>query len=94
MIDPKLKNWIIIVVTSVWALNFLVGLVPQLSTRRDPLLNGIFMAIVGGLFALSERKKVGGKDADDADDAEEDVVPRKKLPPKAKHRELDEVDDE
>lgn len=91
MIDPKLKNWIIIVVTSVWALNFLVGLVPQLSTRRDPLLNGIFMAIVGGLFALSERKK--GKDDDDDDEPQ--IRPKKKLPPRSTHRkELDEVDDE
>ena len=57
MIDPKLKNWIIIVVTAVWALNFVVGLIPQIEFQPDPTINAIFMGIVGGLFALSARKQ-------------------------------------
>lgn len=56
MIDPKLKNWIISIVTAVWALNFVVGLVPQLDYKPDQAINAIFMAIVGGLFALQARK--------------------------------------
>lgn len=56
MIDPKLKNWIISIVTGVWALNFIVGLVPQLDYKPDQAINAIFMAIVGGLFALQARK--------------------------------------
>lgn len=55
MIDPKLKNWIISIVTAVWALNFLVGLVPQVDYKPDQAINAIFMAIVGGLFALSAK---------------------------------------
>lgn len=55
MIDPKLKNWIISIVTAVWALNFLVGLVPQIDYKPDQAINAIFMAIVGGLFALSAK---------------------------------------
>lgn len=56
MIDPKLKNWIISIVTAVWALNFIVGLVPQLNYKPDQAINAIFMAIVGGLFALQARR--------------------------------------
>jgi hypothetical protein len=55
VIDPKLKNWIISIVTAVWALNFLVGLVPQIDYKPDQAINAIFMAIVGGLFALSAK---------------------------------------
>lgn len=56
MIDPKLKNWIISIVTAVWALNFLVGIVPWFNYKTDQAYNAIFMAIVGGLFALSATK--------------------------------------
>jgi hypothetical protein len=56
VIDPKLKNWIISIVTGVWALNFLVGIVPWFHYKPDQAINAIFMAIVGGLFALQARK--------------------------------------
>lgn len=62
MIDPKLKNWIISIVTAVWALNFVVGLVPQLNYKPDQAINAIFMAIVGGLFAISARRPDNGDD--------------------------------
>lgn len=65
MIDPKLKNWIISIVTAVWALNFVVGLVPQLDYKPDQAINAIFMAIVGGLFALQARKPPDNGDKED-----------------------------
>jgi hypothetical protein len=56
VIDPKLKNAIIIVVTAVWAVNFVAGLaVPKY--EPDQAINAIFMGIVGGLFALGARDK-------------------------------------
>lgn len=56
MIDPKLRNWIISTVTAVWALNFLVGIIPWFEYKPDQAINAIFMAIVGGLFAISARR--------------------------------------
>lgn len=58
MIDPKLKNGIIVVVTGVWAVNFLAGLVVS-KYEPDQAINAIFMAIVGGLFALGARDDKG-----------------------------------
>lgn len=59
MIDPRLKNGIIIVVTTIWATNFLAGLVIK-SYEPDQAINAIFMGIVGGLFALGVRDNSGG----------------------------------
>lgn len=76
MIDPKLKNWIISIVTAVWALNFLVGIVPWFHYKPDQAINAIFMAIVGGLFALSakndktDKKELEKKDKDKKDGEE------------------------
>lgn len=61
MIDPKLKNWIISIVTAVWALNFLVGIIPWFHYKPDQAINAIFMAIVGGLFALQARRPEDNK---------------------------------
>lgn len=61
MIDPKLKNSIIIVVTAVWAINFIAGLAIP-SYEPDQAINAIFMGIVGGLFALGARGDGNGKD--------------------------------
>lgn len=60
MIDPKLRNWIISTVTAVWALNFLVGIIPWFHYKPDQAINAIFMAIVGGLFAISARRPDNG----------------------------------
>lgn len=54
MINSKLKNAIIIVVTVVWAANFGTSLFVD-SYEPDQTINAIFMAIVGGLFALGAR---------------------------------------
>lgn len=61
MINPKLKNGIIIVVTTVWATNFIAGLLPGSTYEPDQAINAIFMGIVGGLFALGAR----GEDSKD-----------------------------
>lgn len=55
MIGDRTRTVIIGVVTGVWALNFMAGLVPQFEYQPDQAINGIFMAIVGGLFALGAR---------------------------------------
>ena len=54
MLNPKIKNGIIIVVTTVWAINFFSG-VFLTTYEPDQTINAIFMAIVGGLFALGGR---------------------------------------
>ena len=59
-ISPRLRNAIIIVVTAVWALNFGAGLVVD-DYEPDQAINGVFMGIVGGLFALASRDR-GGSD--------------------------------
>ena len=62
MIGERTRTVIIAVVTAVWATNFLAGIVVA-EYRPSESINGIFMAIVGGLFALGARdpgKKDGG----------------------------------
>lgn len=63
MIDSRLRNWIIIVVTAVWATNFVAGIIPQFEYQPDQAINAIFMGIVGGLFAMSAKQ--GGDKGDD-----------------------------
>lgn len=57
MISPRLRNWIALIVTIVWAINFAATLVPQLHYKPDPTIHAVFMGIVGGAFALSRDKK-------------------------------------
>jgi hypothetical protein len=59
MISDRTRTIVIGVVTAVWALNFLAGLVPAVGYQPDQTINGIFMAIVGGLFALGAKDKNG-----------------------------------
>lgn len=59
MIGPRLKNVIISIVTTVWAINFFAPFVVE-SYNPSESINGIFMAIVGGLFALGARKNASG----------------------------------
>lgn len=51
MIGDRTRTVIIGVVTGVWATNFVAGLFVQ-DYQPSESINGIFMAIVGGLFAL------------------------------------------
>lgn len=57
MIGDRTRTTVIAVVTSVWAINFGAGLIPALNYKPDQAINGIFMAIVGGLFAIGARGK-------------------------------------
>lgn len=57
MISPKLRNWIAGCVAVVWALNFIATLIPQMDYKADPAIHAVFMAIVGGAFALSRGDK-------------------------------------
>lgn len=55
MLSERSRTVIIFVITGVWAINFVAGLVvPDYQTSES--INGIFMAIVGGLFALGAKK--------------------------------------
>lgn len=66
VLSERSRTVIIFVITAVWAVNFTAGLVvPGYQTSES--INGIFMAIVGGLFALSA-KKDKDKDSDPPDD--------------------------
>lgn len=50
----RVRTVIIGVVTTVWAVNFGAGFVIE-DYKPDQAINGIFMAVVGGLFALGAR---------------------------------------
>lgn len=60
MISDRTRTVIIGVVTVVWAMNFLAGLIPAVGYEPDQTINGIFMAIVGGLFALGAKSNNNG----------------------------------
>lgn len=59
MISDRTANIIIGVVTVVWAGNILAAMVPAFDHEPSEAVNGIFMAIVGGAFALRARMKSG-----------------------------------
>lgn len=61
MIDETTRRVIIYLVSAVWAVNFAAGFVVE-DYKPDQAINGIFMAIVGGLFALGAKNnnKNGG----------------------------------
>lgn len=60
MISSGARTVVIGVVTTIWAFNVLGGaFLPDYEPSES--INGIFMVIVGGLFAL---KKKGGEDGD------------------------------
>lgn len=60
MPSDRVRNIIIGVVTTVWASNFAAGLVVP-GYEPDQAINAIFMAIVGGLFALGSRDDKRGE---------------------------------
>lgn len=60
----RTRTAVIAVVTAVWAVNFAAGLYPAWGYKPEQAINGIFMTIVGGLFALGARK---GPPSDDDD---------------------------
>lgn len=58
VLSERTRTVIIYLVATVWAVNFIAGLVVT-DYKPSESINGIFMAIVGGLFALGAR---GGHD--------------------------------
>ena len=59
MPSERMRNLIIFVVTSVWAINFAAGLLLS-DYKPDPTIHAVFMSIVGGLFALGVRSDKKG----------------------------------
>jgi hypothetical protein len=56
MPSERVRTVLIGVVTTVWAANFVAGMaVPDY--EPDQAINAIFMAVVGGLFALGRGKE-------------------------------------
>lgn len=62
MLPERLANWIIGIITGVWVANFLAPFVFT-NYETSETINAIFMAIVGGLFALKGRSR-GGRGGD------------------------------
>jgi len=59
MLSRPLASAIIVLVSLIWAINFLAQFfVPEY--RPDVTLNGVFMALVGGALALSRKDNSGG----------------------------------
>jgi uncharacterized membrane protein YeaQ/YmgE (transglycosylase-associated protein family) len=62
MISDKTATIIIGVVTAIWALNILAAMFEFNNYQPSESINGIFMAVVGGAFALRHRSASGDKD--------------------------------
>jgi hypothetical protein len=71
MINDRTRTVIIAVVTLVWAVNFTAGLVVS-DYKPSESINGIFMAIVGGLFALGARSGGSGGNKSSKSSGDED----------------------
>lgn len=69
MIDATTRRVIIYLVSAVWAVNFGAGLIVE-GYEADQAINGIFMAIVGGLFALGARRGKSSEGDDNPEDGE------------------------
>jgi hypothetical protein len=59
MLPRPLASAIIVLVSLVWAANFIAQFIVD-NYHPDVTLNGVFMAIVGGALALSRKDKDGG----------------------------------
>lgn len=56
MLPKQLASGIIVLVTIVWCINFFAQfLIP--TYHPDVTLNGVFLSLVGGAFALSRKEK-------------------------------------
>jgi hypothetical protein len=66
MPSERVRNIIIAVVTTVWAVNFAAGLfMPDYDP--DPTIHAVFMSIVGGLLAIGARNDSRHDDRRDGD---------------------------
>ncbi len=62
MISDRTATVIISVVTFVWVSNIAAGMLSINDYQPSEAINGIFMAIVGGAFALRAKGNGGGGD--------------------------------
>lgn len=54
MLSRRVTQWVVGLVSAVWAVNFIAGIaLPKY--EADQAINGIFMGIVGGALALSRK---------------------------------------
>jgi hypothetical protein len=63
MLTRRGTAWVVGLVSTVWAVNFLAGLLIP-SYDGDQAINGIFMGIVGGVLALGWKAKDDDRDGD------------------------------
>lgn len=61
MISDRTATMLISVVTTIWVGNILAGMFEINNYQPSESINGIFMAIVGGAFALRARSRDGDK---------------------------------
>lgn len=61
MLPRHLASAVVVVVTIIWAANFLLQFIVT-TYKPDPILHGVFMSLVGGALALSRKS---GNDKDD-----------------------------
>lgn len=64
-VTDKTATWVIGVVTAVWAANIVLGMAQINDYQPSEAVNGIFMTIVGGAFALRARARNGNNGGDD-----------------------------
>jgi hypothetical protein len=62
VISDRTATVLILVVTVIWAGNILAGMFSINDYQSSESINGIFMAIVGGAFALRAKSGTGGGD--------------------------------
>jgi hypothetical protein len=63
VISDRMLNFIIVVVTLVWTVNFMVAFLPGDRYQSDQAINAIFAGIVGGCVAIKRGQR--GKGGDD-----------------------------
>ncbi len=61
MLPDQLRAVLLWSVLVVWVANFVAGLVPPLQYEPVESINGIFMAIFGGVLALGARRERDGE---------------------------------
>lgn len=59
MISDRTATVVIGVVTAIWAVNILAGITQVNDYQPSETVNGIFMALVGGAFALRNKSGKG-----------------------------------
>lgn len=66
------QKWTIRLVSGMWVLNLVAGMIPSLEYEPSEAVNGIFMAIVGSLY-LAGKSQAAARD-DSADDDKDKVT--------------------